>query len=562
MPGDTDTVVSGGTTSIVYVKPRDIDPSCHLRNAGGWSQWINDVRGALGGDYWNCTLATPIQKPNARTDLEHANFQAIALSLSSCNLPQQEEAVRSPVWNKKLWRRVRRWIPPPGILEPLVWEVFEKLGRCEVEATTFQQSGARGSEEICTSTLGPCGGPDGKADDGVRLYSCQRDTNSLEGGIHRNLHQRFPKSGVSPCHVNACTADYVLVHNLTVSPTPPSQFEEAATILTHSPLYSQVGTFNRTGKPFVGHYDLWLTVELHRLRRKTPAFFPRHSATVSDIVNPLLYTPSTETFGIVLVVQSPTAQMRFLIEPYQVERGTLRLEPVKWSPWNLLQNNTPAIQHMQSRLAIDRKLRHDWPAERRGTRIAVFSSKSSDIRDYRALEQVCQRTRHFLQTHQYMGTEMVVAGKCSSHNEHGMLAAKPLLGHKLPVLGRLTEVEVDFSDPSTSSIRAFVATASSAGSSADLGTSSALTRAGTTKGARHCRLCGQTTCRRKGTKLSDDGSVNECDGACLDCGKPFGLTDEMDPNDPQSRRFCRGLTRAEMNGRAWHQKKCHNFVAV
>ncbi|SGZ30180.1 BQ5605_C110g13210 [Microbotryum silenes-dioicae] len=55
----------------------------HLRNAGGWSQWIDDVRGALGGDYWNCTLATPVQSPNTRTDLDHANFQAVALLMRS-----------------------------------------------------------------------------------------------------------------------------------------------------------------------------------------------------------------------------------------------------------------------------------------------------------------------------------------------------------------------------------------------------------------------------------------------------------------------------------------------
>ncbi|SGZ15442.1 BQ5605_C029g10672 [Microbotryum silenes-dioicae] len=461
-----------------------------------------------------------------------------------------EEAVRSPVWNKKLWRRVRRWIPPPGILEPLVREVFEKLGRCErcLEAIRKGQVSDPVGIELYTD-LGPCGGPDGKADDGVRLYSCQRDTNSLEGGIHRNLRQRFPRSGVSPCHVNACTADYVLVHNLTVSPTPPSQFEEAATILTHSPLYSQVGTFNRTGKPFVGHYDLWLTVELHRLRRKTTASFPRHSITVSDIVNSLLYTPSTETFGIVPVVQSPTAQMRFLIEPYQVERGTLRLEPVKWSPRNLLQNNTPAIQHMQSRLPTDRKLRHDWLAERQGTRFDVLYDWEL-LKNFRILEitelwnKYANGVDIFYKMPEHIntwasrwsslanaqatmnmgGNDVIVIQALLTDPSRGrdvsMLAAKPLLGHKPPVLGRLTEVEVDFSDPPTSSIRALVATASSdVGSSADLGTSSALTRAGTTKGARHCRLCGQTTCRRKGSKLSDDGSVTECDGACLDCGK-------------------------------------------
>ncbi|SGY49807.1 BQ5605_C001g00821 [Microbotryum silenes-dioicae] len=79
----TPLMVTGGTTPIILVKPRDVDPSCHLRNAGGWSQWIDDVRGALGGDYWNCTLATPVQSPNTRTDLDHANFQAVALLMRS-----------------------------------------------------------------------------------------------------------------------------------------------------------------------------------------------------------------------------------------------------------------------------------------------------------------------------------------------------------------------------------------------------------------------------------------------------------------------------------------------
>ncbi|SGZ06354.1 BQ5605_C075g12917 [Microbotryum silenes-dioicae] len=483
------------------------------------------------------------------------NKQRSSLPLAKLGMTWKE-AVRSPVWNKKLWRRVRRWIPPPSILEPLVREVFEKFGPL-IDAKSKQPLFNKAAHEAAKrcleairkgqlyTDLGPCGGPDGKADDGVRLYSCQRDTNSLEGGIHRNLRQRFPKSGVSPSHVNACMADYVLVHNLTVSPTPLSQFEEAATILTHYPLYSQVGTFNRTGKPFVGHYDLWLNYI------------------------------------------SPTAQMRFLIEPYQVERGTLRLEPVKWSPRNLLQNNTPAIQHMQSRLPTDRKLRHDWLAERQGTRFAVlhvhtpseralYRYLSSKVRlgapqNLRILEitelwnKYANGVDIFYKMPEHINTwasrwsslanaqaTMNLGGNDvrviqalltdpSSGRDVSMLAAKPLLGHKPPVVGRLTEVEVDASDPPTSSIRPFVATASSdAGSSAHLGTRG----------------------YHKRGKALDDGSVTGCDGACLDCGKPFGLTDEMDPNDPQSRRFCRGLTRAEMNGRARHQKKCHSFVAA
>ncbi|SGY55099.1 BQ5605_C006g03966 [Microbotryum silenes-dioicae] len=307
------------------------------------------------------------------------------------------------------------------------------------------------------------------------------------------------------------------------------------------------------------------------VRRKTSAFLPRHSTTVSDIVNPLLYTPSTKTFGIV-PVQSPTAQMRFLIEPYHVERGTLRLEPVKWSPRSLLQNNTSAIQHMQSRLLTDRKLRHNWLAERQGTRFAVLHVHTPSKRAlYRYLSskrrlgtpqnlRILEITKLWnkyangvdifykwsslasAQATMNMGGNNVRVIQAlltdpSRGRDVSMLAAKPLLGHKPPVLGRLTEIEVDASDPPASSIRPFVATASS-----DAGSS-----AGTTKGARHCQFCGQTTCRRKGSKLSDDGLVTGY---------------EMDPNDPQSQRFCRGLTRAEMNSRAWHQKKCHNFAGL
>ncbi|SGY70001.1 BQ5605_C004g03089 [Microbotryum silenes-dioicae] len=303
--------------------------------------------------------------------------------------------------------------------------------------------------------------------------------------------------------------------------------------------------------------------KLHRLRRKTSALFPRHSTTVSDIVNPLLYTPSTETFGIVPVVQSRTAQMCFLIEPYHVERGTLRLEPVKWSPRNLLQNNPPAIQHMQSRLPTDRKLRHDWLAERRvldslyspqnfrmfeitelwnkyanGLDIfykmpehintwaprwssqanapATMNMGGNDVRVIQALLTDPSRGRDVsmlaAKSH-YSVTKFdrpdPARGKLGLFLTFGSASDQSIVQlHKPPVLGRLTEVEVDSSDPPTSSIRPFVASASSdAGSSADLGTSSALTRAGTTKGARHCRLCGKTACRRKGSKLSDDGST-------------------------------------------------------
>ena len=39
-----------------------------------------------------------------------------------------------------------------------------------------------------------------------------------EGGVHTQLLSRLPTSGTSVRHLNACFADFVLVHNLRVSP--------------------------------------------------------------------------------------------------------------------------------------------------------------------------------------------------------------------------------------------------------------------------------------------------------------------------------------------------------
>ncbi|SCZ97941.1 BZ3500_MvSof-1268-A1-R1_Chr3-3g06472 [Microbotryum saponariae] len=504
-----------------------------------------------------------------------------------------EEAVRSPVWNKKLWRRVRRWIPPPSVLEPLIREVFDKFGAL-IDAKTTQPLFNKAAHEAAKRCLeairkgqasdpvgielytdrGPCGGPDGKADDGVRVYSCQRGTNSLEGGIHRNVRQR---------------SQTVLTHAGT-------EF-----VLPMRVLVSQVGTFNRTGKAYVGHFDLWLTVELHRMRRKTAAYLPAHPTNMSETVNPLLYAPSTETFGIVPIVE--VAQKSNNIEPYCVESGAFRFEPLKWSPRNLLHKNMGrTIQQMQIQLPADRKLRHTWLAKRQGTRFAVLHvhtpteralykhilshlelSTSRDQRAIRIAERwnayangidIFYKMPEHISSWESRWSSLANAQAIMNMAENDVKAtqamitdpdrgrnvspppAKPLLGHKPPVSGMLTDAEVEASNPQTSFIRPSGAMdTNNNGPRAGIATSGSSVSVVTGKVMRHCRFCGQASCKFKGSASARQGSEILCENPCVDCGKMYGLSEERDPNNPKSPRFCKGLTTAEMGGRARYKKK-------
>ncbi|KAG2203816.1 hypothetical protein INT45_001097, partial [Circinella minor] len=78
--------------------------------------------------------------------------------------------------------------------------------------------------------------------DGLPLYRCCRGTNSLEGGIYQNVIHKFGSFGASPALADGVLADYQLRHNI------------------------DVGTMNRYGKIYKGHYEPWLTQHIHDLR--------------------------------------------------------------------------------------------------------------------------------------------------------------------------------------------------------------------------------------------------------------------------------------------------------
>ncbi|KAJ3777917.1 hypothetical protein FB446DRAFT_699599 [Lentinula raphanica] len=152
-------------------------------------------------------------------------------------------------------------IPPPEQLYRLVELVFRTYGPLKDVKTgsplfnTAAWSVSRNILELIRK--GYLSDPPGLA-----LYT-QIGIDTKAGGVHRHLIEHLPKHGVSVRHV---------------------------------------GTFNSTGKPWTGHYSIWLTNELHEMLLTL-----RSNNLISKIptgiipagwVNGNFYIPTTEVMGI------------------------------------------------------------------------------------------------------------------------------------------------------------------------------------------------------------------------------------------------------------------------
>ncbi|KAF9529747.1 hypothetical protein CPB83DRAFT_882672 [Crepidotus variabilis] len=192
-----------------------------------------------------------------------------------------------PAW---VWRHCRRTVPPPNILFRLIQEFFDEWGPLK-DATTkaplFNQSHWKVAKQILELIrqgfisdppdipLYTLIGVDNAAGN-LPIYRCSRGTNFTEGGVHTHLRSRLPTSGASVRHVNASLCDFVLQHNL------------------------RVGTFNRTGQAYRGHYSIWLisSIQEHLVHLSDVLIQPQH---IKGWVNGNLYLPTSEQLGILPV---------------------------------------------------------------------------------------------------------------------------------------------------------------------------------------------------------------------------------------------------------------------
>ncbi|KNZ75180.1 hypothetical protein J132_04665 [Termitomyces sp. J132] len=198
----------------------------------------------------------------------------------------------NPTW---LWRRCRCTIPPPEILFPLVHDVFMTWGALKDARTQlplFNDSAWKTAKNILELIRNgfisdPPGIPlyyiIGLDMNGLPIYRCIWGTNSVKGGVHTHLRTMLPSCGASVHHMVTCLLDFILHHNLLV------------------------GTFNTTGKKYIGHDSIWLLNEIQELEITLTTAHPSTSPLELSFVNGNLYQQTTEATCISRQLKQPVS---------------------------------------------------------------------------------------------------------------------------------------------------------------------------------------------------------------------------------------------------------------
>ncbi|KAG6808594.1 hypothetical protein H0H92_003610 [Tricholoma furcatifolium] len=214
-------------------------------------------------------------------------------------------------WNEILFtrstwllRRCKRIIPPAEQLLPVVAEVFKIFGPLKDAKTgvpLFNPAAwAVAKNILLLIQKGHLSDPPGiplyyqvgiDIKTGLVLYRCMRGTNMTEGGVHTHLRSRLPSSGVSIRHSHLSLLDFIIRHNLLV------------------------GTFNSTGKPFIGHYSIWITNKLQEMLALVGHMLvnPREPGP-PGWVNGNLYQIANETAGVLPIPRD--IQVKLSMGPY------------------------------------------------------------------------------------------------------------------------------------------------------------------------------------------------------------------------------------------------------
>ncbi|TFY76543.1 hypothetical protein EWM64_g7467, partial [Hericium alpestre] len=164
----------------------------------------------------------------------------------------------------------------------------------------------------------------GRDKDGLLLYRSLRGTNHVEGGVHQNIIQCFSAYNASPEFAVNLLRDYFLCHNL------------------------RVGTYNRTGAPYQGSYDIWQRNRIAQLMDLTEDSIDHLEELRSSWVNTWDYKESEESFGILPI--SPTTRASLGMLDYHPDFGR------------------------------DQKIHHQWLASAQQTRHAVLPVHTAEER--------------------------------------------------------------------------------------------------------------------------------------------------------------------------------------
>lgn len=338
----------------------DIDSlqeSLKLVTDANFSTWPSHIRSRVLMDIWHAMAQIKISK-------EHGFRRPFAIALRDAILIPTEEDKRrisaylisqKTSWEERLqfnarwlWRRCRRVIPPPEKLYPAVQEVYQTYGPltdAKTKKPLFNTQAWKDAKNVLKAIqFGLLSDPPGvplyfqigldSKNGNLPIYRCARGTNTTEGGIHHSIRECMPKSGVSPHHAAARLSDYVYIHNLVV------------------------GTFNRTGTMYRGHYDIVLTNRLQALSEACKYLVP-HSAVMQGWINGDLYIAANERIGILPVPDSirTAAEIHSYIE------------------------------------TADKEIKHKYLAKQQGSKYAVISVHTTAEKLY--FKKLMQEHEHF-----------------------------------------------------------------------------------------------------------------------------------------------------------------------
>ncbi|KAG1904896.1 uncharacterized protein F5891DRAFT_717553 [Suillus fuscotomentosus] len=268
----------------------------------------NEVRSRVLGDIWHlmdqfkisihhglhrpfsCALQDAIFLPDP------VDLAAVEEVLKKRNTCFRQMVLTNSDW---VWQRIKQLVPPPEILAPHVTEVLQTYGPLK-DAVTGQPLFNDASWEkarlvIENIKLGYYSDPPGhhfytlqRTDKlGLNIYRCSCGTNNVEGGIHQNIIRRFGSFNASPQLTVNLLRDYTLTHNL------------------------EVGTVNRTGKIYLGSYDIWTRNQIALLVDITasvvrPSYQECGQATW---LNGNDFEPANESFSILPVAAATRAKL-------------------------------------------------------------------------------------------------------------------------------------------------------------------------------------------------------------------------------------------------------------
>ncbi|KAI8136866.1 hypothetical protein BJV82DRAFT_675472 [Fennellomyces sp. T-0311] len=258
-----------------------------------------------------------------------------------------EEADRNPDW---VFSRVKRVVPPPSELLPKVHRLFQTLGPLKCAKTgqaLFNRLNWKQAASVLESIqAGHVSDPPGLSlyfhirtdKNNLPIYKCFRGTNSVEGGVHQNIMRSFTSFNASVQLTDAIIVYYVLHHNL------------------------NVGTMNRYGKPYSGHYLPWITQSINRLRVEVG--HPLLITQEDPHGNTLCFEGSTEeSFGICRLPDS-------WIEYFGMEKNNKEVE-VKHSASETIEHAAQISAHLAISLTKQTDNQYEYLAQKQGTKYAI-----------------------------------------------------------------------------------------------------------------------------------------------------------------------------------------------